>query len=263
MKYTQKDICRLLNITRETLRFYEKKGIICPEINPDNLYRFYDDYQFYLIAECKRHQANGFSIDEISQMLKEDNLERFTDRIARRQEEMVIEIERLRKANELLTIWLDHLSSIHTKLGRFEPGWQGDVFFVPQREGASLKLDEDSVGASRCVMGNLKVTFMMAYWPDITKQTYEWGFGIYRWMAEPDTVDLLEGMDVRIGKAITGIIDAGSAWDLDRSVLDAVVKAAAERSLKPAGSCVCINLARVREEDGIHRYFEVYLPVQW
>lgn len=262
MKYTQKDICRLLNITRETLRFYEKKGIISPEINPDNLYRFYDDYQFYLIAECKRHQANGFSIDEISQMLKEDSLERFTARITLRQEKMVIEAERLRKANELLTIWLDRLNSIHTKLGRFEPGWQEDVFFVPQREGGSLRLDEDSVDASRYIMSNLKVTFMMAYWPDITKQTYEWGFGIYRWMAEQDTKDLLEGMAVRIGKAITGVIDTGSAWNLDRSVLDPIMKEAEDRGLQPTGSCVFINLARTREENGIHRYFEVYLPVQ-
>ena len=262
MKYTQKDICRLLNITRETLRFYEKKGIISPEVNPENLYRFYDDYQFYLIAECKRHQANGFSIEEISRMLKEDSLDRFTARIARRQKEMVIEAEKLLKANELMTIWLHHLEGIHTRLGQFDPGWQEDVFFVPQREGKYLKLDEDSIDASRYIMGNLKETFMMAYWPDITKQTYEWGFGIFRRMAEKDTEDILEGRSVTIGKAITGIIDAGSGWDLDRSVLDAVVKAAAERSLKPAGSCVCINLARVREEDGIHRYFEVYLPVQ-
>ena len=28
MKYTQKDVCRLLNITRETLRTYEKLGIL-------------------------------------------------------------------------------------------------------------------------------------------------------------------------------------------------------------------------------------------
>ncbi len=262
MKYTQKDICRLLNITRETLRFYEKEGIISPEVNPDNRYRFYDDYQMYLIAECKRHQANGFSIDEISKMLKEDNLERFTARITRRQKEMVIEAERLRKANELLAIWLRHLGSIHTKLGHFELSCQEDVFFVPQRVGSNLKLDEDSIDASRHIMSNLKVTFMMAYWPDITKQTYEWGFGIYRGMAEQETEDLLEGMSVRIGKAITGIIDTGSAWDFDVSVLDPVLKEAEDRGLQPAGSCVFINLARIREDDGIHRYFEVYLPVQ-
>ena len=60
MKYTQKDICRLLNIKRETLRHYEKEGIITPEVNADNQYRFYDDYQMYLIAECKRYHAQPF-----------------------------------------------------------------------------------------------------------------------------------------------------------------------------------------------------------
>ena len=65
MKYTQRDICRILNITRETLRFYEKEGIISPEIDPVNRYRYYDDYQMYRIAECRRYQANEFSISEI------------------------------------------------------------------------------------------------------------------------------------------------------------------------------------------------------
>ena len=72
MQYTQKDICRLLNIKRETLRHYEKEGIIRPEVNADNQYRFYDDYQFYLISECKRYQINGFSIGEIRQMLQQE-----------------------------------------------------------------------------------------------------------------------------------------------------------------------------------------------
>ena len=44
MKYTAKDVCRMLNITRETLRYYEKVGIIHPEIDPVNKYRYYDDW---------------------------------------------------------------------------------------------------------------------------------------------------------------------------------------------------------------------------
>ena len=54
MKYTQKDICRLLNIKRETLRHSEKEGIIRPEVNADNQYSVDDDYKFYPISECKR-----------------------------------------------------------------------------------------------------------------------------------------------------------------------------------------------------------------
>ena len=57
MKYTQKDVCRLLNITRETLRHYEKEGLIVPEIDPVNQYRWYDADTVFLISECKRYQA--------------------------------------------------------------------------------------------------------------------------------------------------------------------------------------------------------------
>ena len=65
MKYTAKDVCRMLNITRETLRYYEKVGIIHPEIDPVNKYRYYDDWDINYIYECKKYQSLGFSVKEV------------------------------------------------------------------------------------------------------------------------------------------------------------------------------------------------------
>ena len=92
MKYKQKDVCRLLNIKRETLRHYEKEGIIVPEIDPQNQYRYYDDYQVYLISECKRYQANEFSLSEIKEMLTKDSLHDYLQRMEKKQEDFAAEV---------------------------------------------------------------------------------------------------------------------------------------------------------------------------
>lgn len=62
MRYTQKDIRQKLGFTRDALRLYEKRGIIQPEIDPGNGYRYYDDWQMNLLWDCKYYQAMGFSL---------------------------------------------------------------------------------------------------------------------------------------------------------------------------------------------------------
>lgn len=261
MKYTQKDICRLLNITRETLRFYEKEGIISPEVNPDNRYRFYDDYQMYLISECKRYQTNGFSIEEIRRMLTEDNLERYVGRIAVRQKEIARQAEKLFWANELMADYLQRLRMIPENLHRIEEKWLEDIIFVSQRQGKHLRLDEESITVSRKLMNQLQLTFMMAYCPDIAENTCEWGFGIRSWMADKGMDEIEGGREIVSGKVLTYVDDAGSASEFDPSIAAPLIREAEKRGLKPDGRCILIQLVRIHEDDGIHRYFEVYLPV--
>lgn len=81
MRCTQKDIREKLGITRDTLRFYEQKGIIEPEIDPTNGYRYYDDWQVNLLWDCKHYQAMGFSLAEVLEILKTDSAGQLRERI--------------------------------------------------------------------------------------------------------------------------------------------------------------------------------------
>lgn len=36
MKYTAKDVCKIYHVNRETLRYYERIGLIRPEIDESN-----------------------------------------------------------------------------------------------------------------------------------------------------------------------------------------------------------------------------------
>ncbi|MBR3349838.1 MAG: MerR family transcriptional regulator, partial [Solobacterium sp.] len=116
--YQQKDICRLLNVTRETLRFYEKEGLIHPLVNETNQYRLYDDYQMYLVAECKRYQQNHFSIREIKRMLSSDTLEEYTDRICEKAEFIEGEIRTLEKELDLIREYSEKLKQIKDELSQ-------------------------------------------------------------------------------------------------------------------------------------------------
>lgn len=102
MRCTQKEIREKLGITRDTLRFYEQKGIIQPEVDPANGYRYYDDWQVNLLWDCKLYQSMGFSLTEIQQILASDELPTIQQRIKRRAEEVERELERKKMELEIM-----------------------------------------------------------------------------------------------------------------------------------------------------------------
>lgn len=65
-------LAKELNVNIETIRFYEKKGLIEQPIKPENGYRLYNNTianQLRFIAKAK---ALGFTLKEISSLMKMD-----------------------------------------------------------------------------------------------------------------------------------------------------------------------------------------------
>ncbi len=261
MKYSQKEICRLLNITRETLRFYEKEGIIVPEKDPANGYRMYDDWQMYLISECKRYQTNGFSIGEIRVMLQKDSLDDYISRMAEKQAEYNELAQRYYWMNEMTKDYLARLRSIPDQLGVISRSFLEGISFVPQKKGEELRLDEGSMEKSRKMMTQLQFSFMMAYFPDLSQNVCEWGFGMPRWMKEKTVVLEDDVTEVETADALTCIIDTGSRRNYDASLADDLLAYASQHNLKPAGSFLMRQLVYIHEADNEHRYFEAFLPL--
>ena len=95
MRYTQKDMRERLGISRDTLRLYERRGIIQPEVDPSNGYRYYDSWQVNLIWDCKLYQGMGFSLAEIGEILHEDDLDALRGRVRDRRDALARELRRL------------------------------------------------------------------------------------------------------------------------------------------------------------------------
>lgn len=136
MRYTQKDIRARLGFTRDQLRLYEKRGLIQPEIDPANGYRYYDDWQVDLLWDCRYYQAMGFSLAEIAEITRADDLEELEERIDLR----VSALERELRFQELVLEEsrrnLDMLRESKSLLGGFRLGRHEGCVFVPLRRKA-------------------------------------------------------------------------------------------------------------------------------
>ena len=69
MTRTISRLAKELNINIETVRFYERRGMIQQPVKPATGYRHYDDETLNRIRFIKRSQELGFTLDEISNLL--------------------------------------------------------------------------------------------------------------------------------------------------------------------------------------------------
>ena len=95
MRYTISEMASLLGVTTHTLRYYEKMGLIRPEVNEDTGYRYYtvtDTRRFNL---CRELRAAELSLEECRELIGSPSVEQsdemFTRQIAQLRRRQVLD----------------------------------------------------------------------------------------------------------------------------------------------------------------------------
>jgi MerR family mercuric resistance operon transcriptional regulator len=69
MSFTIGGLAKLANVNIETIRFYQRKGLLIQPIKPLTGYRKYDEQALSRIRFVKRAQEVGFTLSEIQSLL--------------------------------------------------------------------------------------------------------------------------------------------------------------------------------------------------
>ncbi|MCR4772032.1 MAG: MerR family transcriptional regulator [Oscillospiraceae bacterium] len=69
MKYKIGDVSRILGISTDLLRYYEKKGVVKPQKDKNNDYRYYDTWDINFLIDCLWYKSFGFGISQIAYMV--------------------------------------------------------------------------------------------------------------------------------------------------------------------------------------------------
>lgn len=69
-KYTRGRVCKLLNITKDTLRYYEDAGIIHPYTNPTNNYKYYSIADIEILEVILFLRSIDVSVPDIPKVME-------------------------------------------------------------------------------------------------------------------------------------------------------------------------------------------------
>lgn len=70
-KYRTGELLNYLGVSRDTLRYYEEKGLLSPKKNSENNYRNYDILDVFTIMIIDFYRKRGMTIQQIQSLLKD------------------------------------------------------------------------------------------------------------------------------------------------------------------------------------------------
>ncbi len=88
MKYKIGDVAKILGISTDLLRYYEKKGVVHPVKDKNNDYRYYEAWDINFLLDCLWYKNFGFGIEEISHMVSDSSYEDITNAIDSKEKEI-------------------------------------------------------------------------------------------------------------------------------------------------------------------------------
>lgn len=94
MKYKIGDVSKILGISADLLRYYEKKGVVTPEKNVHNDYRYYDSWDINFLIDCLWFKNFGFSIEQIADIVRIPSAGDLIGLMEKKEDELRATIER-------------------------------------------------------------------------------------------------------------------------------------------------------------------------
>ena len=93
--YSIGETAKLLGVSTQTLRFYDKEGLLKPSfIDEETGYRYYSYMQFHLIDRIKYLQGFGLSLEEIKPIILEGSVDLLLPQLTARKLSLLDEINR-------------------------------------------------------------------------------------------------------------------------------------------------------------------------
>ena len=111
MRYKIGDVARILGISTDLLRYYEKKGVVTPQKDKTNDYRYYDTWDINFLIDCLWYKRFGFGIPQVAYMVTDCYHGDLISLLDEKSDQMEAEL-RKQEQQHLTTVFSSQLSSI-------------------------------------------------------------------------------------------------------------------------------------------------------
>lgn len=138
MEHKIGDIAKLMGLTPEAIRYYEKMGIISPIKSHDSGYRYYSVWDIHVLIRARAYRQYGFSMNETVDLISKQEPENIVSRLSEEEDnlqEMIIwNLNLLQHLHEMQEIIKDAVNSI----GKYRIGLRPAMYFLKTQDGYDL-----------------------------------------------------------------------------------------------------------------------------
>ncbi len=266
MQYKIGDVARILGISTDLIRYYEKKGVVTPVKDKSNDYRYYDTWDINYLIDCLWFKNFGYNIDHIADMVTDFSRDQLLDDLDAKADEIE---ENVRRQSLLLRRIREHreeVAAVKAQVGvcdiRSSPAIAYYLNRFNQAYDSSAALSQTNQQWLKYMP--LTKRHFEINWDEVAGggEGYAWGFSLDMSYAEelgvplePPIVTLPSQLSIHSAFKSSGK-DAFTPHHID-FMIDYAEANGLEIFGSVRGNLVC----SVVEEGQLTGYFEVWMPI--
>ena len=144
MKLSIGEVSKIFNISKETLRYYDKIGILKPEVNDENGYRYYQFKHLEQLSLILGIKLLGISLSDIKKTIGSEDLNEYRNLVLKQEEILKVKKQELQR----LEYHLEKSKKILDVVANFENEYNFENLQPIHKEGNLYKLDIKSFSDS-------------------------------------------------------------------------------------------------------------------
>lgn len=267
MKYKIGDVAKILGISPDLLRYYQKKGVVTPTTGASNNYRYYDAWDINFLIDCLWFKNYGFGIEQTAKLVSDSSYEEVLEDMQTRCGEIRESISHQQLLLERSEQYFAAMGRIRTMLGKCDLVYSPEFYRYLNR----FNYDYENISEYQDVSHQ-----WLQYMPFVNRSfeierkdlenhtdNYAWGFSM--------GMDFVKKLDVPLRPPVThlfsepsihAIFTSSGKTDFSPKHLEFVMDYAEEQGLTITGNARGNLICSVMENDKLTGYFEVWLPVE-
>lgn len=266
MRYKIGDVAKILGISPDLLRYYEKKGVVKPVKDRSNDYRYYEPWDINFLIDCLWYKNFGFGIDQVAKIVSRSSYDDIEAMMADKDAEIEASIRHqerlLRRARE----YQQEVARARTLLGKCDLVYSPEIYRYLNRYNFIYDNSKELQALSHQWLQYMPFThrcFEIGQ-ADLENKTdnYAWGFSL--------SMDYVQELNVPLKPPVAHLASEPSIHSVFTSSgknafsprhLKFIMDYARENGLTVAGNARGNLICSVLDEDKLTGYFEVWLPI--
>lgn len=262
------EVSKILGLKPETIRYYEKEGLVTPQRKNGGTFREYSMWNFFELCECRRLRLMNFSISETKRLLKADTVDEVIDIQSKKQIELYDEAnQKMMLAAEIKSL-TERISTAFLNIGNYWFSAEEEKFciHITQRSGQQYTdIDTNDPYLKSWIDNHPFINIGMRVPIENIQKQQEQNEMFF--CASPLHFKLLHLPEQKVfcipGQVyLHTVLDIGGYGDLTLKMLEPVLEYAESRGIEIEDYIIGEYLTRHMEGESLHRYIEIKVPTK-
>ena len=267
-KFKIGETSKLVGLSPETIRYYERKNIIQPPKDDNSGYRQFDILDVCILSKARNYLHFGFSLEEAHQLLCADSIESIYSRLQEKecsiQQNIDRELMRLRGLQQKLS----DISYVQNNLGQISLQQRPNILYFETFQNSRPVRAQGNCVLSPPLFEHQTLVFPYLEFPLDTTADRKIGIGpcnvgLALWESDADHLEESDRKQLSLLPSVPclRIPVAMKSSDDHAKVLQPIPDHLFQLGITPADSLFCRTVTVLREQDSFLYYRDVWIPV--